>query len=786
MAAEREITLKISAEASKLNATLNEAARKIDKFAAETGGAFKNLEKSLLSFTTRIAAIAAPFVAVGAALGVMVQKTANAGDEILKMSQKVGVSVEKLSALQYAARASNVSNEELSVSLGHLAKNMVEADKGTGDAVDTFKALGLSVKDSSGKMKSTDTLLIELADKFSKMEDGAGKTAIAMTLFGRSGKELIPFLNAGWEGIKELTDEAEKMGIVFSKDSASAAEKFNDNITKIKEQLNALIYAVGNKLIPAFNQLIGSGDGVLKIGYAIGGIFQGAASSALFLSSGIFKLISGLALLTDKLHITKGEYKRWSEESRIALESSIALAKQGQENIFNLFTPTSAHAATEGKGSVNKIQAPAIVDSKKIETEREKARKEAFEKEKKYNAMLADNWKETTKRLREEDDKYRDDRIKLRDEELKAMADVEQNQLDINNKLKGDTLNNQLSLMSEKERLDTEYLLKKTEMEKAGITDMKALYEWYYSEIEVMSKKAETKPDSFLQKIQKAVDSLGKALTGSTSSTEGLGAMVSSIVDLIKTITNLPKLLNTLLKELFTNLKHFPRELVNLIKDVLVNLPNILLELITTLITELIPILVSEIPNMIIKMVSGLFEAIKTLIFGGEIKSTIDGWADDVSNQSVTVNLDTGEAMQALKYAQDALLGAVHETDRKVAREALLSARQAAILSEKQKQDAQNQKKEAETKNLKGIFGYLGELFSSLWESLKSIFSSAWEGLKNILGGLWEGLNNIFTYAWEGLKALLDSILGAIGNLWEGFKNFLGGAWEGLKALLDS
>ena len=57
MAAEREITLKISAEASKLNATLNEAARKIDKFAAETGGAFKNLEKSLLSFTTRIAAM---------------------------------------------------------------------------------------------------------------------------------------------------------------------------------------------------------------------------------------------------------------------------------------------------------------------------------------------------------------------------------------------------------------------------------------------------------------------------------------------------------------------------------------------------------------------------------------------------------------------------------------------------------------------------------------------------------------------------------------------------------
>src|SRR3989338_5152835 len=114
-------------------------------------------------------------------------------------------------------------------------------------------------------------------------------------------------------------------------------------------------------------------------------------------------------------------------------------------------------------------------------------------------------------------------------------------------------------------------------------------------------------------------------------------------------------------------------------------------------------------------MVRRFIEGNKTLIFGGEIKSTIDGWADDVSNQSVTVNLDTGEAMQALKYAQDALLGAVNETDRKVAREALLSARQAAILAEKQKQDT---KQEAETKKFKGIFGYLGDLFGNLWESL--------------------------------------------------------------------
>ena len=47
-------------------------------------------------------------------------------------------------------------------------------------------------------------ILLETADKFKGLPNGVDKTAIALKLFGRSGKDMIPVLNLGSKGIQEL------------------------------------------------------------------------------------------------------------------------------------------------------------------------------------------------------------------------------------------------------------------------------------------------------------------------------------------------------------------------------------------------------------------------------------------------------------------------------------------------------------------------------------------------------------------------------------------------------
>ena len=84
---------------------------------------------------------------------------------------------------------------------------MREADQGVATYSDSFNALGLSVRDSEGNLKSNEQVLGEIADRFADMADGATKAALAMEIFGRSGASMINMLNGGSAAIKELNYE---------------------------------------------------------------------------------------------------------------------------------------------------------------------------------------------------------------------------------------------------------------------------------------------------------------------------------------------------------------------------------------------------------------------------------------------------------------------------------------------------------------------------------------------------------------------------------------------------
>lgn len=249
------VTLKISADVEGLNKALTEAAKKLDAWSKNAMGGFAEMAESLGKLTLRFSAMAAPVAAVGAALAGMVMKTADLGEELYKASRKTGISVEALSGLKQAAYMSEIEMDGLVQMIGHLSKNMVEARSGTGEADATFKALGISVKDARGNLRSTDNVLMDLADAFMNMKDGAGKTALAMQLFGRTGKDMLLLLSDGADGFRKFAEEAKKAGVFMTTEGAKAAAEFNDNVKEIKTNLNGLVQTIGNALIPALNEL---------------------------------------------------------------------------------------------------------------------------------------------------------------------------------------------------------------------------------------------------------------------------------------------------------------------------------------------------------------------------------------------------------------------------------------------------------------------------------------------------------------------------------------------------
>lgn len=190
-----------------------------------------------------------------AGFAVMIKNAIDAADHLNKLSQKIGISVEALSTLRFAAQLSDVSLETLQKGIKGLSQNIVEANTGVGDGAQVFEALGISVKNADGSVKSTEVVLLQVADVFANLEDGAVKTALAVKLFGKSGMDMIPFLNQGAAGINQLTTEAERLGLKLTTETARSAEAFNDNLTALKASSSALGISLARDFLPELTNI---------------------------------------------------------------------------------------------------------------------------------------------------------------------------------------------------------------------------------------------------------------------------------------------------------------------------------------------------------------------------------------------------------------------------------------------------------------------------------------------------------------------------------------------------
>jgi hypothetical protein len=103
----------------------------------------------------------------------------------------------------------------------------------------------------------TDALLAQ-ADAIAAMPDGLEKTRVMTERFGRSGLALIPLLNQGSEALRKQFEEADKLGIVIDTKTAAAAERFNDNLTRLKSSMDAAWLTIAEGLLPTLVQLTDS------------------------------------------------------------------------------------------------------------------------------------------------------------------------------------------------------------------------------------------------------------------------------------------------------------------------------------------------------------------------------------------------------------------------------------------------------------------------------------------------------------------------------------------------
>lgn len=253
-----QLLIKMAADTAQLRADMDQAK-------AAVGGAMAEITRAAETARNALAALGVVTTVTGFAA--LVEKTIESAAEMYKLAQRTGVAVESLSALRGVAKLSGTDMADVGTGLQKLSKNMVEAQTGSGKAAASFAALGVSVTDSSGHLKSADQVMLETAKAMQGFEQGAGLTTAAMNIFGKAGANLIPML-------AELAEKGNLNGKMTTEQARQALE-FEKALIKQKTALEGVARTLAIDLIPIVTKAAGLFEPALKVGAAYLTLFVG-------------------------------------------------------------------------------------------------------------------------------------------------------------------------------------------------------------------------------------------------------------------------------------------------------------------------------------------------------------------------------------------------------------------------------------------------------------------------------------------------------------------------------
>ncbi len=208
----------------------------------------ENLERTVEDVKRGVQLAGTAVVAAAAGLFGLAEAARRYIDDLDEMAQSVGVNTQFFAELTAAAKLGGAEMQDVGASVGILQKRIVDARGGNEEAVKSFKALGINLRDL--KKLPTEAILMKMADGLKGVDDPAKRVSLALDLLGRGGKKLIPTLIGGSEAMVGLGDEAREFGLVPGQDAIDAANAMELSMARLKGIVGGLALQVGTALMP--------------------------------------------------------------------------------------------------------------------------------------------------------------------------------------------------------------------------------------------------------------------------------------------------------------------------------------------------------------------------------------------------------------------------------------------------------------------------------------------------------------------------------------------------------
>lgn len=236
------LVVKLAAETSEFQADLGRSARMLDKHANEMKASLQQVAS--VAKTAFAVVIGATSVA---ALRDFVTQTLEASAALQGLAEQTGASAAALSGFAPVATISGTAMDAIGGSLAKLSKGLAGVDDETAGATKALQFLGVRAKDASGNLRDPAEVMNDVALKLAEFEDGAGKTAIAMELFGKSGATMLPFL-------KDLA-ENQDLNIRLTAQQIEEADNASKALARMKAETNFVAQTLVTAAIPSMTVL---------------------------------------------------------------------------------------------------------------------------------------------------------------------------------------------------------------------------------------------------------------------------------------------------------------------------------------------------------------------------------------------------------------------------------------------------------------------------------------------------------------------------------------------------
>jgi lambda family phage tail tape measure protein len=231
----------VKAELVSVGQSGEQSLKGIESAGARASGGLKGLgrQAELLRTGIRTLGGALAGIATVGGLAALVDRSISAADAIGETASKIGIGVEALQELRFAASLAGVEQQTLDMSLQRFVRRVAEAANGTGEAKDALAQMGIALRDQSGNLRRSDALLSDVADAFARIEDPAERVRLAFKLFDSEGVALINLLSDGSGALEEMRKRARDLGIVLDEHLVRDAGRARDELDTLSQVISA-------------------------------------------------------------------------------------------------------------------------------------------------------------------------------------------------------------------------------------------------------------------------------------------------------------------------------------------------------------------------------------------------------------------------------------------------------------------------------------------------------------------------------------------------------------------